>query len=186
MSTRGRASPALLSANGTQFTSFLISFVVIVAFWRKNHELVARMSGLDASVVVANIVVIGLVVFIPFTTEAMGDPDLDHLALPTALYAANVAVATIASVVMFRLAQRRGLVAGDDPPAVIRAEMLGALAEAGRVPVVDPGDLRRGRTVGHQCRGQGIVVVAVRGGTGVGAPCAAHRRGCTVSGAQWP
>lgn len=120
---------ALLSANGTQFTSFLISFVVIVAFWRKNHELVARMSGLDASVVVANIVVIGLVVFIPFTTEAMGDPDLDHLALPTALYAANVAAATIASVVMFRLAQRHGLVAGDDPPAVIRAEMLDALAK---------------------------------------------------------
>lgn len=119
---------ALLSANGTQFTSFMISFVVIVAFWRKNHELVARMTGLDGSVMVANIVVIGFVVFLPFTTEAMGDPDLDHLALPTALYAFNVALAVIASVVMFQLALRHGLVSGDDPPAATRVEMWDALA----------------------------------------------------------
>jgi len=121
---------ALLSANGTQFTSFAISFVVIVAFWRLNHGLVARMTGLDGPVVVANIVVIGLVVFMPFTTEAMGDPQLSHLPLPTALYAFNVAGATIASVVMFEVALRHGLVAGDDPRAAARSGTFEALGKA--------------------------------------------------------
>lgn len=120
---------ALWSANGTQFTSFAISFLVIVSFWRNNHEMVSRMTAIDGSVMVTNLVVIGLVIFIPFTTEAMGDPRLDHLPLPTALYALNLAAAVTVSVVMFQLALRHGLVVGDETPAVRRAELWAGLTK---------------------------------------------------------
>jgi uncharacterized membrane protein len=120
---------ALWSANGTQFTSFAISFLVIVSFWRNNHEMVSRMTAIDGSVMVTNLVVIGLVIFIPFTSEAMGDPRLDHLPLPTALYALNLAAAVTVSVVMFQLAMRHGLVVGDETPAVRRAELWDGLTK---------------------------------------------------------
>lgn len=119
---------ALLQANGTQLTSFAISFIVIVAFWRHSHELISRFIGLDPTIINANIVVIGLVIFIPFTTEAMGDPELNHLPLPTALYAFNIAAAILANVLMFHLAARRGLLAGDDPPRALRAEIWDGLS----------------------------------------------------------
>lgn len=120
---------ALWSANGTEFTSFAISFVVIVSFWRENHAMVSRINCLDARVMISNLVVIGLVIFIPFTTEAMGDPALDHLALPTALYALNIALAIFANIAMFQFALRDGLVTDEDPPAARRAELLDVLTK---------------------------------------------------------
>jgi uncharacterized membrane protein len=119
---------ALLSEDGTELLSFVISFVVIVVFWRQNHALVAQFEALDSATIVANIVVVGLVIFIPFTTEAMGDPQLQDLALPTALYALNVALAVLASIVMYQIAARHGLIAEPETPAVRRARLLDAFA----------------------------------------------------------
>src|SRR5690625_4643627 len=89
---------ALISNNGGELLSFGISFIVIAVFWRNNHHMIGRLAALDGPTITANIVVMGLVVFIPFTTDAIGDPQLQQLALPTALYAVNVALCIIASV----------------------------------------------------------------------------------------
>ncbi len=128
----GRAtweSPAsFLDANGTQLASFAVSFVVIVAFWRQNHQMLARFRAIDGTVIVANVVVMAFVVFIPFTTDAMGDPDLADLALPTALYALNIALAVSASIVVFEVGRRRGLLDRRPSPAEHRAELIDALA----------------------------------------------------------
>jgi|SRR5690625_3626046 len=118
----------LLAADGMQLLSFLISFVVVVMFWRENHEMIARFTALDSTTILANIVVIGFVVFIPFTTEAMGDPDLQELPLPTALYAFNVGATVLASMVVYQIGVRRGLADHDEPPRARRAWALDALA----------------------------------------------------------
>lgn len=118
---------ALLSDDGSELLSFLISFVVIVVFWRQNHALVGRLAALDSATIGANIVIAGLIIFIPFTTEAMGDPDLQDLPLPTALYALNVAAAVVATIVMYRIALNHGLEAEPDPPRVHRADLVDAL-----------------------------------------------------------
>ena len=76
-----RSPSELLRTNGSQAFSFALSFVVIVVFWRSNHALVARFTALDPAVIAANVAVTFFVVFIPFTTGAMGDPDLQDLAL---------------------------------------------------------------------------------------------------------
>ncbi len=119
----------LLAADGTQLLSFLISFVVIVAFWRQNHAMIARFTALDSATITANVVVMAFVVFIPFTTEAMGHPDLQALALPTAMYAFNVGAAILAGTLVYQVGIRRGLVDQDEPPRARRAWTIDALTK---------------------------------------------------------
>ena len=85
---------------GSQLLGFLISFLVIVAFWRRNHAMLANFTGLDSTTITWNIVVAGLIIFIPFTTQGMSDPHTDALPLPTAVYAVNIALAVIAHAMM--------------------------------------------------------------------------------------
>ncbi len=120
---------SLLAEDGAQLLSFLISFAVIVAFWRQNHARIGEFTALDSRTISANIVVIGCVVFIPFTTEAMGDADLQELPLPTAVYALNVGVAMLANIVMYQVALARGLVDNDDLPRARRARLVSALVQ---------------------------------------------------------
>lgn len=117
----------LLAADGLQLLSFLISFIVIVVFWRQNHAMIARFTALDSATILANVVVMAFVVFIPFTTEAMGHPDLQELPLPTAMYAFNVGAAIVASMVVHQVGWRHGLVDQDESPRARRARLLDAL-----------------------------------------------------------
>lgn len=133
-----RSLSALLAHGvGIQLLGFLISFVVIVAFWYSNHDLVSQLTGLDSQVIMVNIVTTGLVIFIPFTTQGISDPETADLPLPTALYAVNLSLAIGSQMVMFELARRHGLVAAPDPPPVRRARLLDALMK----PVVFLGSI---------------------------------------------
>lgn len=102
---------------GNQLLGFLISFIVIAAFWRRNYQLMARIGAVDGGVIVANIVSAGLVVFLPFTTKGISDSELSALPLPTALYATNIALAVLSQMAMFEVARRKGFVIDDDPRA---------------------------------------------------------------------
>ena len=93
---------------GSQLVGFLISFLVIVAFWRHNHATLANFTGLDSVTITWNIVVAGLIIFIPFTTQGMSDPHTGEMPLPTAVYAVNIALAVIAHSIMLQVAARRG------------------------------------------------------------------------------
>jgi len=84
---------------GSQFLGFAISFVVIVAFWRRNLAIMATFTGLDPPVITCNILVVGLITVIPFTTQGMSDPHTAELPLPTAFYAVNITLALIVPVV---------------------------------------------------------------------------------------
>lgn len=120
-------SSLIQGSGGSQLLGFIISFVVIVVFWRNNVGLVSRMSGMDSAIITANVVTVGLIVFIPFTTQGISDPATSDLPLPTSLYAINIALAILSQVVMFEIARRNGLVIDDDPPAVRTANLLSAL-----------------------------------------------------------
>lgn len=94
---------------GAQLMAFVISFVVVVGFWVSNHQVLASFRALDSATVRICIYLVGLVIFIPFTTKAISDPDPADLPLPTALYAANVAAITLATVALILVGRRRGL-----------------------------------------------------------------------------
>lgn len=112
---------------GSQLLGFLISFLVIVAFWRHNHGTLANFTGLDSTTVTWNIVVAGLIIFIPFTTQGMSDPNTDELPLPTAVYAINIAAAVIAHSIMLQVAARRGLLLQPLNRQQLRARALDSL-----------------------------------------------------------
>jgi len=70
----------------------------------------------SAATVWVLIYLVALVVFIPFTTKAISDPNPAGLPLPTALYAANVAAVVLVSVALTVLARYRGLTDTADEP----------------------------------------------------------------------
>lgn len=100
--------PDLLGAISWQLIGFLTSFVVIVIFWLSNSGIISRLRTLDRGTILLNIVVLGLIVFIPFTTQAISDPGLQDLPLPTIVYAVNVSLAIVVQMLMYERAISKG------------------------------------------------------------------------------
>jgi uncharacterized membrane protein len=103
----------LNDAVGSQVVAFAIAFAVIANFWVVNHRMVASFAAIDYPVIVALLGLIATIVVLPFSTEAVGNPELDDLALPTVVLAINVAAAATLSSFVYWLARKRGLL---DPP----------------------------------------------------------------------
>jgi uncharacterized membrane protein len=98
---------ALKEANGSSLLAFAISFVVVVSFWRANHQEVTAFTALDGRVIFLNCAVMFGIVLIPFATEALGK--LDDLPLPVAVYAIVISGTFILQHVVVFAADRRGL-----------------------------------------------------------------------------
>jgi uncharacterized membrane protein len=97
---------ALQEANGASLLAFTISFVVVVSFWRANHQEVTGFMALDGRVIMLNCIVMFGVVLIPFTTEALGKLNLP---LPVAVYAVVISATYLMQRVVVLDADRRGL-----------------------------------------------------------------------------
>jgi uncharacterized membrane protein len=98
---------ALKAANGSSLLAFTISFVVVVSFWRANHQEVTGFTALDGRVIFLNCAVMFGIVLIPFATEALGK--LDDLPLPVAVYAIVISGTFMLQHVVVFVADRRGL-----------------------------------------------------------------------------
>jgi len=110
-----------------QLFGYTLSFVVIAIFWRVNFRLVRSMSGMTSPVLTAQIVAAFFVVLIPFTTQGMSDPATRDLGLPTALYALNIALASLAQTATYLIAQRQGLTSLPSTNDVSRRLVLASL-----------------------------------------------------------
>ena len=125
-----RSVQALLSEGlGSQLLGFAISFIVIAVFWKVNYDLIGRFSGVNGRVIGWNLVTAGLIVFIPFTTQGMSNPETEALPLPNALYALNIALAILSQMGMYEAARRGGLVSEVLPPKALWAERLDSFAK---------------------------------------------------------
>lgn len=100
---------AFREAAGAQLLAFAIAFVVIAAYWLANHRMVADFIALDRPTIVANLFLVAAIVLLPFTTRSVGDPDVADLPLPTALMAVNIAIVSLAHLLVWVIASRRGL-----------------------------------------------------------------------------
>lgn len=107
---------------GIQLFGFVISFVVIAAFWRGNTALLARFKSIDNTIIVVNLFGAGLIVLLPFTTDAISEPDLASYPLPAALYAANVALAVGSQLLLLEVGRAKGLLTLPAPARLVRAE----------------------------------------------------------------
>lgn len=97
------------SGLGQQLFGVVLSFVVICALWRVNVRLVKALEGLDGPMMVANLAAAGLVILVPFTTDAISNPQTSDLALPSVLYALNIAGVSLAQSAVYQLGRRAGL-----------------------------------------------------------------------------
>ena len=100
---------ALRDANGSALLAFAISFIVVVTFWRSNHREISGFRALDGQLVFMNCMVMFTIVLIPFTTEALGKPELKDLPLPVAVYAVNIVAAYLLQCAVTVVGDRRGL-----------------------------------------------------------------------------
>jgi uncharacterized membrane protein len=96
---------------GWQLFGFFVSFAVIAVFWRTNHRLSSGFSAVSGATLTANIVALGFIVFIPFTTQGISDPETGDQPLAVAVYSVNIAAAVIAQSAIFLIARRDGLIA---------------------------------------------------------------------------
>ena len=121
----------LLASVSSQGTGFVLSFVVIVVFWLSNQAIISRLKVLDRTSIVLNIVVIGFVIFIPFSTQAISDPGLEQLSLPTVLYALNCAAVLAVQTIMYETAMSRGFGKVTRSPRTVLWERIDSLANPG-------------------------------------------------------
>ncbi len=108
------------------FTSFFISFAVIGRYWAAHHKFVAMLRQVDARLIGLNLVYLAFIAFLPFPTAVLGRSFDNPLSI--ALYAVTVAVISGMEVVLFRHAQRHGLLRWTLPEDVYRFGVIGSLS----------------------------------------------------------
>jgi uncharacterized membrane protein len=115
-----------LAAEWSSLLSFLISFVVICAFWWANHRLVATLDSISSRFVVTGLLMLGFVVLLPFTTGGLGDVD-DRTSGEVASigYALNVAMVSLTSMLLVVVAARERLYRSEPTAAQVRGKLIG-------------------------------------------------------------
>jgi uncharacterized membrane protein len=115
---------------GSQLVAFAISFLVIAGYWLSHYRLMATFTAIDIRVIVVNLVLLATIVILPFSTESAGDPDINHLPIPTVLLALNVAAVSSAFTLLYVQARGRGLLKVDPSAREFRWTALAFLAPA--------------------------------------------------------
>ncbi|WP_308799102.1 TMEM175 family protein [Agromyces silvae] len=105
----------LASGLGWQLFGFLVSFVVIAVFWRTNHRLSSGFIAMTPGTITANVVALAFIVFIPFSTQGISDPETGDQPLAVAVYAVNIAAAVCAQSAIFLVARRDRVIADPLP-----------------------------------------------------------------------
>lgn len=101
---------------GSQVAAFAVSFAVVGVYWWSNHRFIGSLKSLSPRLILLNVVMLGFVALVPFTTEALGDPGAEQTEIATVVYATNVAVISILTSVLYVVAWRDRLFR--DPPPV--------------------------------------------------------------------
>jgi uncharacterized membrane protein len=108
-----------LKALWSDLIAYMIGFAVIGLFWFGHHRLFSRLVRSDGRLVLVNMVLLGLIGVMPFTTGLLGGYDEP---VAVALYAANVGIATLVDGCLHIVARADGLEAEGaehDPHALV-------------------------------------------------------------------
>jgi TMEM175 potassium channel family protein len=89
------------------FLAYVLSFAVIGRLWVLHHRFFSEVTHFDGRLMSLNLLYLGLIVLIPFTTEVLGDYSGQSTA--AILYAANIGLTNAAGSFLVYDAVRRGL-----------------------------------------------------------------------------
>jgi len=115
-----------LNDDTAKFISFFISFIVIGRYWLAHHTYFSALARIDRGLIALNLVYLAFIAFLPFPTALLGEYFENPLSI--VIYATNVAVVSGMEVVLFRRAQRHGLLRETMPEDVYRFGVTGSLS----------------------------------------------------------
>jgi uncharacterized membrane protein len=121
---------ALGDAVGGQFLAFAIAFAVIASYWLDHHRLIASFAAIDYTTIVVNLGLIAAIVLLPFSTQAVGDPGLEDLPVPTVIMAVNVVAASALHTLVYAVAVRRNLLSSTPSRGEVSYTVVNGLAPA--------------------------------------------------------
>jgi uncharacterized membrane protein len=117
-----------IDAEWSSLLSFVISFVVICAYWWANHRLVATLDTMSTRFVGFGLIMLGFVVLLPFTTGGLGDVDNRASGEVAAVgYAVNVAMVSLSTMLLAVVAAREGLYRRAPTPDQLRGKLIGQI-----------------------------------------------------------
>jgi uncharacterized membrane protein len=94
------------------FFAYAISFAVIGRFWVVHHRFFTEVEAFDGRLIGLNLLYLGFVVLIPFSSEVLGEYGGKTPAV--ALYSVNLAIVVLVGLLMGSYARRRELTKADD------------------------------------------------------------------------
>jgi uncharacterized membrane protein len=109
--TEGQIDNALWDQRET-FFAYAISFAVIGRFWLVHHRFFAEVHAFDGRLIALNLLYLGWIVLIPFSSELLGEYGGDTTAV--VFYSVNLAVVVLLGLLMSADARSRGLSEIDD------------------------------------------------------------------------
>jgi uncharacterized membrane protein len=109
--TEGQIDNALWDQR-EMFLAYAISFAVIGRFWLVHHRFFAEVQAFDSRLIGLNLVYLGWIVLIPFSSEVLGEYGGKTTAV--VVYSVNLAVVVLLGLLMNVDARRRGLTRIDD------------------------------------------------------------------------
>jgi uncharacterized membrane protein len=104
--TEGQIDDALWNLR-EDLLAYGISFAVIGRFWLVHHRFFAEVEGFDGRLIGLNLLYLGWIVLIPFSSEVLGEYGGTTTAV--VIYSVNLALVVVLGQVMSAYARRRGL-----------------------------------------------------------------------------
>lgn len=110
-----------------EFRAYAISYALIGLFWFSHHAQFRRMKRLSKPIMVLNLVLLGMITLMPFSTQLLSQYGDDKLAV--AIYAANMAAVLLIESVIGAVTLRRGdeAVGGRAEDMVVRPALSGSV-----------------------------------------------------------
>jgi TMEM175 potassium channel family protein len=109
--TEGQIDNALWDQRDV-FFAYVISFAVIGRFWLVHHRFFSEVRAFDGRLIALNLVYLGSIVLIPFSSELLGEYGGTTTAV--VFYSLNLAIVVLLGLLMHVDARRRGLTKIDD------------------------------------------------------------------------
>ena len=92
--------------------------------------LIASFAAIDYTTIVVNLGLIAAIVLLPFSTQAVGNPGVEDLPLPTVIMAVNVVAASALHTLVYAVAVRRNLLSSTPSRGEVSDTVVNGLASA--------------------------------------------------------
>ncbi|WP_031468261.1 TMEM175 family protein [Sciscionella sediminilitoris] len=117
-----------VSDHGTEYVGFVLSFVVIAAHWRANHEIFGYVRALNSRLTTLTLLWLFIQVLMPFATRVITAEGAFPLRF--SMYAVVQVFASVSTALIIREIRRQHLYRADGPPLVFAQHLVRSICLA--------------------------------------------------------